>query len=84
MDKERPTLNREWGWPQASTQMYGGGIKKFQVTNFDMKISQSLTLLMLGFPRVGDGSRTPPSMERVWIKFQITNFTTPNNVSSMI
>ena len=34
---------------------------------------------------VGDGSRTPPrSMERVWIKFQITNFTMPNNVSSMI
>ena len=49
MDKERPTLNREWGWPQASTQMYGGGIKKFQMTNFDMKISQSLALLMLGF-----------------------------------
>ena len=23
-------------------------------------------------------------MERVWIKFQITNFTMPNNVSSMI
>ena len=34
---------------------------------------------------VGDGSRTPPrSMEQVWIKFQITNFTMPNNVSSMI
>ena len=34
---------------------------------------------------VGDGSRTPPrSMERVWIKFQITNFTMPNNVSSDI
>ena len=34
---------------------------------------------------VGDGSRTPPrSMERVWIKFQLTNFTMPNNVSSMI
>ena len=34
---------------------------------------------------VGDGSRTPPrSMERVWIKFQITNFTMPNNVSSII
>ena len=33
---------------------------------------------------VGDGSRTPPrSMERVWIKFQITNFTMPNNVSSI-
>ena len=30
---------------------------------------------------VEDGSRTPPrSMERVWIKFQITNFTMPNNV----
>ena len=43
-----PTPNRGWGLPQASTQMYGGGMKKFQMINFDMKISQS-ALLMFGF-----------------------------------
>ena len=25
-----------WGWPQNSTQMYGGVWKNFQMTNFDM------------------------------------------------
>ena len=33
---------------------------------------------------VGDGPRTPPrSMDRVWKKFQMTNFTMPNKISSM-
>ena len=33
---------------------------------------------------VGDGPRTPPRrMEQVWKKYQITNFTMPNNISSM-
>ena len=33
---------------------------------------------------VGDGPRTPPrSMDRVWKKFQMTNFTMPNNSCSM-
>ena len=32
----------------------------------------------------GDGPRTPPRcVERVWKKFQMTNFNMPNNVSSM-
>ena len=32
----------------------------------------------------GDGPRTPPRfMEWVWKKFQMTNFDTPNNFSSM-
>ena len=32
----------------------------------------------------GDGPNTPPRcMEGVWKKFQMTNFTMPNNVSSM-
>ena len=32
----------------------------------------------------GDGPRTPPRcMEGVWKKFQMTNLTMPNNISSM-
>ena len=32
----------------------------------------------------GDGPRTPPRwLEGVWKKFQMTNFTMPNNISSM-
>ena len=32
----------------------------------------------------GDGPRTPPRcMGRVWKKFQMTNFTMPDNISSM-
>ena len=32
----------------------------------------------------GDGPRTPPRwLERFWKKFQMTNFTLPNNISSM-
>ena len=64
MDKERPTLNREWGWPQASTQMYGGGMRKFQMTIFDMKISPSFALLMFGF-RMGLGM-APELHPEVW------------------
>ena len=39
---------------------------------------------MLGFLPPGDGPRTPPRcLEGVWKKFQLTNFTMPNNVFSM-
>ena len=61
---KRPTLKRGWRWPQASTQMYGGGMKKFQMTNFDMKISPSFALLMFGF-RMGLGM-APELHPEVW------------------
>ena len=61
---KRPTLKRGWRWPQASTQMYGGGMKKFQKTNFDMKISPSFALLMFGF-RMGLGM-APELHPEVW------------------
>ena len=40
---------------------------------------------MLGSPHgVGDGPVTPPRyLEGVWKKFRMTNFTMPNNISSV-
>ena len=64
------------------------------MTNFTMPNNISFMMYALksvpgladaGVPHGGgDGPRTPPRcMERVWEKFQMTNFTMPNNVFSM-
>ena len=80
--------------PDLHPDVLRGVWKKFQMTNLTMpnKVSSKKYALKsvpgladVRVPHgVGDGSRPPPrSMELVWIKFQMTNFTMPNNISSM-
>ena len=67
---------------------------KIQMTNLTMLNNISFMkyalksipgLANFGVPHgSGDGPRIPPRyIERVWKKFQMTNLTMPNNVSSM-
>ena len=50
--------------PRAPSRCMEGGMKKFQMTNYDMKISLSFALLMFGF-RMGLGM-APELHPEVW------------------
>ena len=74
--------------------MSGEVRKNFQMTNFNMpnnSCSMKYTLKSVhgladvGVPHGdGDSPRTPPRwLEGVWKKFQMTNLTMPNNISSV-
>ena len=78
------------GWSQDATTMSRGVRIKFQMTNFIVPLNKSFMKYALksvpGLADVwflhgdGDGPTTPPRcLEEVRKKFQITNFTMPNN-----
>ena len=80
--------------PELHQDVWRGVWKKFQMTNSVMPNNVSLMKYALksvpGLADVGvlhgdgDGPRTPPRcLEGARKKFQITNFTIPNNISSM-